>query len=88
MSHSHGVLHHFAHHFDRAFEDEVFARADIQLQGDDIQSLLAIHRQVRALGQILANQSVDIEGTAIRLLPRCQEAVLFTEIKSRPRPAG
>jgi hypothetical protein len=37
------------------------------LQCDGIQFLLAMHRQVRAFGQVLADQAIDVS-----LLPRCQ----------------
>ena len=46
---------------------------------DGIQCFLAVARQVRALGQILANQTVDIFVTTA--LPR---AVRVTEIDRNP----
>ena len=74
MPHHHGFLHHFAHHLDRAFEVEAFARSHIQLQSDGVQGFLTMHRQVRALGQVLADQAIDFFVTAA--LPR---AVRVTE---------
>lgn len=68
MPHNQGFLHHFAHDFDGTFEVEAFARAHVQLQGDGIQLLLAVSRQVRALGQVLADQPVDVFVAAA--LPR------------------
>ncbi|MNJ34571.1 hypothetical protein D3C77_292890 [compost metagenome] len=68
MLHSQGFLHHLAHHFGGAFEVEAFARAPVQLPGDGIQLLLAMSRQVRALGQVLTDQSVDVFVAAA--LPR------------------
>ncbi len=55
MPHSHGFLHHLAHDFDRALEIEAFTGAHIQFQGDGIQLLLAVYRQVSPLGQVLAD---------------------------------
>ena len=60
MPHSHGCLHYFAHDFDGALEVEALTRAHIQLQGNGIQLFLAVSRQVRALGQVLADQAVDV----------------------------
>ena len=60
MPHSHGFLHHLAHDFDRALEIEAFTGAHIQLQGDGIQLLLTVYRQVSPLGQVLADQAVDV----------------------------
>ena len=60
MPHSHGFLHHLAHDFDRALEIEAFTGAHIQFQGDGIQLLLTVYRQVSPLGQVLADQAVDV----------------------------
>lgn len=60
MPHSDSCLHHFAHDFDRALEIEAFAWTHVQLQGYGIQLLLAVYRQVRALGQVLADQAIDV----------------------------
>ena len=60
MPHSDSFLHYLAHDFDRALEIEAFAGAHVQLQGNGIQLLLAVYRQIRALGQVLADQSVDV----------------------------
>jgi hypothetical protein len=48
------------HHLDRALVIKPLARANIQLVGNSIQLLLAMARQVRALGQVLADQAVDV----------------------------
>lgn len=60
MPHNHGFLHHLAHHFDRTLEVEAFTRTHIQLLCDDIQFFLAVYRQVHSLGQVLADQAVDV----------------------------
>jgi len=60
MPHSDGLLHHLTHNFDGALEVEALTRSHVQLQGDGIELFLAMHRQVCALGQILANQTVDV----------------------------
>ncbi|VQG03386.1 Uncharacterised protein [Streptococcus pneumoniae] len=60
MPHNQGFLHHLAHDFDRALEIKAFTGAHIQFQGDGIQLLLAVYRQVSPLGQVLANQAVDV----------------------------
>ncbi len=54
MPHSDRFLHDLAHDFDRALVVEALAGAHVQLQGNGIQFLLAVYRQVRALGQVLA----------------------------------
>lgn len=58
------LRHYFRQDFDRAFEVEAFARPDAQLIGNRIQMLLAVDRQVRAFGQVLADQAVDVLVTA------------------------
>ncbi len=60
MLHSHRFVHDLAHHLDRALEVESLTWTHIQLQCHGIQFLLAVSRQVRALGQILADQAIDI----------------------------
>lgn len=67
MPHSHGLLHHLTHNFDGALEVEALARSHVQQQRDGIQLLLAMYRQIRALGQVLADQSINVS-----LLSRCQ----------------
>ena len=60
MPHRHGILHDLSHHLDGAFEVEALARSHVQLQRNGVQLLLAMYRQVCALGQVLANQAVDV----------------------------
>ncbi len=67
--------HQFIHHLDRAFEVEAFSRPHIQLEGNGIQLFLAGQRQIRSLGEILANQAIDILVAAS--LPR---AMGITEV--------
>lgn len=50
----------FRHHFDRKFKFGMFALPDIRLIGSHIQLLLAVDRQVRAFGQVVADQPVDV----------------------------
>ncbi len=65
--------HQLGHDLDGTLEAEALAQPDIQFVGHRIELLLAVHRQVRALGQVLADQAVDVlGGAAFRLLPRCQ----------------
>ena len=52
--------HQLGHDLDGALETEALTRSDVQLVGNRIQLLLAAHRQIRALGQVLADQSVDV----------------------------
>ena len=52
--------HYFCHDLNRAFPIEALARSDVQFVGNGIQLLLAVHRQVRALGRVLADQAVDV----------------------------
>ena len=52
--------HYLCHDLNRAFPIEALARSDVQFVGNGIQLLLAVHRQVRALGQVLADQAVDV----------------------------
>ena len=68
MPHCHGILHDLSHHLDGAFEVEALARSHVQLQRNGVQLLLAMYRQVCALGQVLANQSIDVFVAAA--LPR------------------
>lgn len=75
MLHSQAFLHHFTHDFDGVLEVEAFARAHVQLQGNGIQLLLAGSRQVRPLGQVLADQEIDVFVAAT--LPR---AVWIAEV--------
>ena len=75
MLHSHGFLHHLTHDFDGTLEVEALTWTHVQLQRDGIQLFLAVYRQVRALGQVLADQAVDVFVTAA--LPR---AVRVAEI--------
>ncbi len=42
MTPERGLLHHFAHDLDWAFEIETFSRAHVQLQGDGIEVFLAV----------------------------------------------
>ena len=74
MPHSDGFLHYFAHDFDRALEIEALTRAHVQLQCNGVELFLAVYRQVRALGQVLADQLVDVFVAAT--LPRCHAATL------------
>ncbi len=83
MPHHHGFLHHFAHHLDRAFEVEAFARSHIQLQSDGVQGFLTMHRQVRALGQVLADQSIDVLDCC-----RVARGCAGRRSRSPPRSAG
>ena len=75
MPHSHGLLHHLTHNFDGALEVEALTRAHVQLQCNSVEFFLAVYRQVRALGQVLADQAIDVFVTAA--LPR---AVRIAEI--------
>ncbi len=68
MPHSQGFLHHLTHDFDRALKVEALTRTHIQLQCNGVEFFLAVYRQVRALGQVLANQAVDVFVAAA--LPR------------------
>src|SRR5690606_889982 len=45
---------------DGALEAEALARSDVQFVGNRIQLLLAVFRQIRPLGQVLPDQSVDV----------------------------
>lgn len=82
MPHSDRFLHDLAHDFDRALVVEALAGAHAQLQGNGIQFLLAVYRQVRVLGQVLT-QSIDVLVAAA--LPR---AVRIAEINRHPHPAS
>ena len=83
MPHSHSFLHHLVHNLDRTLEVEALTGAHVQLQCDGIQFLLAMHRQVRALGQVLADQAIDVFVTAA--LPR---AVRVAEVNRHPGLLG
>ena len=52
--------HYFCHDLNRAFPIEALARSDVQFVGNGIQLLLAVYRQIRAFGKVLADQSVDV----------------------------
>ena len=67
--------HHLGNDLERTFKIEAIARADVQAIGNGIQVLLAVLRQVRAFGQVLTNQAIDILVAAT--LPR---AVRVTEV--------
>ena len=58
MPHSHGCLHYFAHDFDWTLE--ALTRTHIQLECNGIQLFLAVSRKIRDLGQVRANQAVDV----------------------------
>jgi len=73
--HSQGFLHHFAHDFDRTFEIEALTWTHVQLKRNGIQFFLAMYRQVSALGQVLADQAINVFVAAA--LPR---AVWVTEV--------
>ncbi len=63
-------LHHLCNHFNRTFITEAFTRTNIHLIRNGVQRLLALYRQVRALGQVLANQTVNvIIATALPMPP-------------------
>lgn len=83
MPHSHGFLHYLTHDFDRALEVEALTRTHIQLQRYGIQLFLAVYRQVRSLGQVLADQAVDVFVAAA--LPR---AVRVAEVNCHPSLLG
>ncbi|MNZ98929.1 hypothetical protein D3C78_1182350 [compost metagenome] len=52
--------HHLRHHLDWALVIKTLARPNIQFIRNGIQLLLAMPRQVGALGQVLPNQAVDV----------------------------
>lgn len=52
--------HQFGHDLDGALEAEALAWPYVQFVGNRIQLLLAIYRQVRTLGQVLPDQSIDV----------------------------
>ena len=81
--HSQGFLHHFAHDFDRTFEIEALTWTHVQLKRNGIQFFLAMYRQVSALGQVLADQAINVFVTAA--LPW---AVRITKINSDPGLLG
>ena len=72
--------HHRRHHFDGAFVIKALTRADIQFVGNGVQLLLAMSGQISALGQVLADQTVNVLVTAA--LPR---AMWVAEIDSYTR---
>jgi hypothetical protein len=54
------LCHHLRHHFDWALVIKTLARANIQRVGNGVQLLLTMTGQVCALGQVLADQTIDI----------------------------
>ena len=54
------LAHQLGHDLDGALETEALTWPDVQFVGNRIQLLLAVHRQIRALRQVLADQSVDV----------------------------
>jgi hypothetical protein len=69
--------HHFCHDFNRALPVEAFARANVHQVRNLIQQLLAVYRQVSALGQELADQSVNVLVAAT--LPRAVRVAIRTQ---------
>lgn len=61
--------HHLCSDFNRAFKPEALTRPNVHLIRNSVQFFLAVLRQVRTLGQVLANQTVDVLVAAA--LPRC-----------------
>ncbi len=83
MPHSHGLLHHLTHNFDGALEVEALTRSHVQLQCNSVEFFLAVYRQVRALGQILADQAIYVFVAAA--LPR---AMGVAEVNCHPGLLG
>ncbi|PAV66370.1 hypothetical protein WR25_04289 [Diploscapter pachys] len=83
MLHRHCFFHHLGHHFNRTFPVKAFAWPNVQLVGNGIQLFLAVYRQVCALGQVLADQAIDVLVAAA--LPG---AVRVTEVDGHPRLLG
>ena len=52
--------HQLGHDLDGALEAEALTRPNVQFVGNSIQLLLAVYRQIRAFGKVLADQSVDV----------------------------
>jgi hypothetical protein len=52
--------HHLRHHFDWALVIKTLARPNIEFVCDCVQLLLGLARQIRTLGQILADQAIDV----------------------------
>lgn len=74
---------HLGNHFNRTSEIEAFTRPNVQLIRNGVQLLQTVLRQVRTLGQVLANQTVDVLVTAA--LPR---AVRIAKINRHARFLG
>ena len=72
--------HHLRHHFDWAFVIKTLARPNIELVRDSVQLLLAHARQIRTLGQVLAEQAINV--FVATSLPR---AVRVAEVNSYTR---
>jgi hypothetical protein len=60
MALSNSFLHHLAHDVGWALEVEALTRTYIHLQCDGVEFSLAVHRRLRALGQVLAGQAIDV----------------------------
>lgn len=69
--------HHCRHHFNWTLVIKALTRTSIQFVRDGVQLLLTIARQVRAFGQVLADQAIDVLIAAA--LPR---AMRVTEVNS------
>ena len=67
--------------FQRRGNVETFSRARIQAMGDGVQLALGIARQVRALGQVLAQQAIGVLVGAT--LPRADGSAKKIRIASR-----
>ena len=78
--------YHLCHDFNRALPVEAFARANVHQVSDLIQLLLAVYRQICALGQELANQAVDVLVTAS--LPRAMRVAEVNGYTSVLRDLG
>lgn len=52
--------HHLCHHFDWALAIKTLARPNIDFVRDCVQLLLTNARQIRPLGQILADQAINV----------------------------
>lgn len=78
MPHSHGLLHYFAHDFDRTLEVETLTRTHIQLQCNGIQLFLAEttgNNRKNNRGQTTVIRSQQEKGGGVRLAyaPALQE---------------
>lgn len=78
-----GIGQHLRKHLQRRTEFMRRARSAVEAVGDGIQVRLGVHRQVSALGQILAQQSVGVLAGAT--LPG---AVRITEVHSHTGAGG